>query len=128
MTIKQYKPKKSSARKFQSKSNRRDTRQERGYDGAWYAFRARFLKRNPKCYVCGMKSDTVDHIKRARGNMEYFKHPENFLPMCASCHGVVTQKFDRAEIQDLEGKLKYIKKMREFNKCSVKVGIVKYEK
>ena len=126
--MKSYKPKKFTGKVFKNKNNKQDTRQERGYDGKWYAYRGRFLKHNPRCYMCGMKASVIDHILRARGNMEYFKEPNNHLSLCSSCHGSITQKFDRKEVQDLEGKLAYIKKMREFNKCSVKIKMVPYSK
>jgi len=126
--MKQYKPKKSTARKFINKNSKRATRQERGYDGKWYSYRARFLKANPKCYICGRKSTVIDHVLRARDNMEYFKVSENHIPNCASCHGLITQRFDKKEKQDLDGKMKYIDKMRKFNKCSVVVKVLKYAK
>ena len=127
--MKLYKPKTNpKAKKFKSNLNKRDSRQKRGYDGEWYSYRARFLKANPKCYLCGMKSTTVDHILRARGNMEHFKNNHNHIPCCASCHSTFTGRFDRKEVQDLKGKLAYIEKMRKFNKCTVKVCVVKYSK
>lgn len=127
--MKQYKPqRKTGLKQFQNKNNKRATRQDRGYDGEWYSYRTRFIKANPKCYICGAPTTVIDHVLRARDNMEYFKVPENHISNCASCHGSITQKFDKHKVQDLKGKLAYIEKMREFNRCKVKVKIIRYSK
>tara|TARA_R110000787_G_scaffold5686_2_gene20501 strand:- start:2423 stop:2803 length:381 start_codon:yes stop_codon:yes gene_type:complete len=126
--MKQYKARKGEFKKFENNSNRQESRQKRGYGKEWYSYRARFLAANPKCYICACKSSVVDHLLRARGNPEHFENPENHCQLCASCHGKVTGMFDAKKDQDLEGKLKYIRKMREFYKTSHPIKIVKYRK
>ena len=64
---------------------RRPTASQRGYDSEWARVRDSFLRRNPKCVVCGEPATIAHHVirKRAGGPDE----SANLIPLCASCHG-----------------------------------------
>ena len=127
--MKQYKPKKNKhAKQFKLHSSKRDTRQKRGYTKEWYAYRARFLKHNPNCYVC-RSTDRInlDHIVRHQGDTNLFWDIYNIAPLCHSCHSIVTGRFDRYDPPRTKEKIEWIKKQREQNNVDIKVKIVPFK-
>lgn len=52
----------------------------------WRRSRVAFLNENPLCVLCGVLADVVDHIIPHRGDIDLFYDPENWQPMCKSCH------------------------------------------
>jgi len=125
---KQYKPKKNKhAKQFKLHGSTRNAR-EMGYTKQWEKYRYRFLHHNPKCYVCSMKSEHVDHIVAAKVDRDkYFWKVDNYMPMCRRCHGYVTGKFDRFEIPKTEEKLAWIKQRRLMFNINIKVKIVPFK-
>ena len=123
---KQYKPKKvDNERKY--KRPGLITGRRKGYDTNWEKYRRRFLHHNTKCYACGASSQDgaklhIDHVKPHRGESKLFWAEENLIPLCHSCHSIVTSRFDRRD--DLEGKLKWIQDQREFFQNTSKVKVV----
>lgn len=65
------------------------------YDGPWERYRLRFLAVNKKCYVCGERSEVVDHVTPHKGRYEFFWKVDNLLPLCKKDHDFITSKFDR---------------------------------
>lgn len=116
---KQYKPNRNvGAKKFRHKT---ESASSKGYDSVWRTYRFRFLHHNPKCYACGLQAGVVDHIVTHKGDEELFKKLDNHMPLCTYCHNFITGKFDGKKIQDLEGKLKWLKKRREELKVVVRI-------
>jgi len=120
---KQYRSKKLSNKKYKRPGLL--TGRAKGYDSWWGKYRHRFLYHNPTCYSCGDKSKHVDHIKRTRDNPEAFEELTNHLPLCHSCHSVVTAKFDRGKEQDLEGKIKWLQAQRKLRNLKSRVKVLK---
>lgn len=116
-----YKPKVGRGKKTFSKPEL--SARQKGYDTKWEKYRFRFLHYNQNCYCCPSPSTVVDHLQTHKGDEELFKKLDNHLPLCKFCHNFITGKFDRKDVQDMEGKLKWIQKQREhFNiKSKVKV-------
>ena len=64
----------------------------RGYDRKWRMTRARYLRANPTCVMCGDDATDVDHIiARARGGTDEW---ENLEALCHSCHSRKTAMLD----------------------------------
>ncbi len=124
--MKQYKPKKNkNAKQFKLHSSKRKTRKEMGYNQEWYRYRFKFLKHNPKCYVCGSTDRiNIDHIQAHKGNNDLFWDEYNYMSLCHSCHSKVTASFDKFKVPKTEEKIAWIKKQREFNGIDIKVKIV----
>jgi 5-methylcytosine-specific restriction endonuclease McrA len=123
--MKQYKAKKGTYKKFESNSNKRDSRQKRGYGSEWYAYRARFVRENPRCYICNSPDKiNVDHIVPHKGNSEKFWDVYNFMSLCHSCHSKVTAMFDRYDDNRTEAKIKWIRKQRELYGTRFPVKVV----
>lgn len=72
----------------------RPNRHARGYDADWVKLRAKHLKANPACVVCGAPATTVDHKISVRARPELRLVPSNLQSMCASCHGRKTVRED----------------------------------
>lgn len=125
--IKKYKPNRGTSSKVFGVKKRKSARQK-GYDSDWDKYRFRFLHYNKVCYCCGDKATVVDHLLRVSDNPDKFSETTNHLPMCASCHSIVTQKFDRAKKQDVVGKMKWIDYRRRMFGISVKVKVLPYYK
>ncbi len=65
------------------------------YDHVWEAYRKRYLEINPRCYACGLKATTVDHLIPHQGDEKLFKKLNNHIPLCEICHNKVTAIFDK---------------------------------
>jgi 5-methylcytosine-specific restriction protein A len=63
---------------------------------AWRKLRGKILKEHPYCTRCGIsKKETslhVHHRIEPRGNEALFFDETNLLPLCESCHRVITGK------------------------------------
>ncbi len=111
---KQYKPKKNpNAKKFTPLAKRRSSTQL-GYDYDWQKYRFRFLHYNPHCYACGSTEKLhVDHLIPHRGDVELFKKLNNHIPLCDSCHGYVTLKYDKVTPPNTQGKIAWLNTRRK---------------
>lgn len=91
MPVRQYKPKRLSGagRKFNGRKHLDNL-----YNHAWEKYRIRFLKTNPRCYVCGKPATEVDHLVPHKGDETLFKKLDNHIPLCESDHSKVTNLFD----------------------------------
>ena len=58
----------------------------------WRKRRAQFLKKYPRCFVCGAPATIADHIIPHRGDLTLFYDDNNLQPMCQSCHSRKTMK------------------------------------
>jgi len=62
----------------------------------WRSLRKKILKEHPYCYKCGIsiKEAELDihHIVPARGNIDLFYDESNCIPICKSCHRIITAK------------------------------------
>lgn len=94
----------------------------------WIKYRAKFLAVNPLCYCCGKPSNVVDHWRAWKNNEELFYQEDNMIPMCDSCHSIVTQLFDKHEIPKTEEKLKWISKKRLETDTTVRSKVVSWER
>lgn len=124
-----YKPKrKTGVKKFSLKPS--STKQ--GFDREWSTFRFRYLHHNPNCYACGVHKDNakihIDHIITRRHKPEYFSEVTNMMPLCISCHSVVTQKFDRSCPPNTEGKMMWVESKRLETGTTVKIKVIEYKK
>ena len=71
---------------------KRPTASQRGYDAKWRILRAAFLKKHPRCKVCGERATDVDHIvPRSRGGSDKWA---NLQPLCSKCHKIKTGAHD----------------------------------
>jgi 5-methylcytosine-specific restriction protein A len=76
------------------RADSRPSARKRGYDREWQKLRAKHLRDNPACIVCGAKATTVDHIRTVKERPELRLDPLNLKSMCASCHSRKTAKED----------------------------------
>jgi len=118
---KQYKPRRVKPKK---RFTFNKTGRAKGYDYKWEKYRRRFLYHNPNCYTCPDKANTVDHILTHKGDRKIFEAVNNHMPLCKLCHNTITGKFDRHKIQDIEGKGKWINKMRETYRKTTKIKML----
>ncbi len=81
----------------------------------WIKHSRKFLEHNPKCYACGKAAEVTDHIQIHRGNEALFWNETNLLPLCARCHNTITAKFDNRPTQDLDAKMKWIRRTQYIN-------------
>ena len=123
---KRYKPNENRNKSFtpEKYEPKQESTSKMGYGKDWQTYRFRFLHHNKQCYVCGGKSTVVDHIVAHKKNTELFEATNNHLPLCAKDHNVITGKFDRKVVQDLEGKMAWIKKRRELNGIDFPVKVL----
>lgn len=121
---KTYKPPSMTIKSGRSFKKKQESARKKGYDRDWDRYRFRFLHHNPYCYICGKESKVVDHIKAHKGNTELFEATNNHMPLCTICHNTITGRFDRMSEQDIEGKINYINKMREYNGVTIKIKVV----
>lgn len=69
---------------WQRQDARRGTSTERGYGEKWRIVRARYLARNPRCYVCGTRATIAHHVIRRRDGGSDAE--DNLRAMCIRCH------------------------------------------
>jgi 5-methylcytosine-specific restriction enzyme A len=119
---KKFKPKRAEGKKFVSKER---TDRQAMYNTKWIKYRLRFLHHNPQCYCCPNKSSVIDHIVPHKGRVDFFWDITNFIPMCETCHNIVTAKFDKHGSHLVVEKLQWIEKNRKFFSVRVKVKIVR---
>lgn len=87
-----WRPKRRKLTHTRSDSQRRGTRQQRGYTDAWLRAAARFRRRNPFCAECrrqgrrGVLGEVVDHVIPHRGNEDLFWDADNWQTLCKPCH------------------------------------------
>lgn len=74
-------------------------RQARGYDAAWYRLRARHLRANPRCIICGVRAEHVDHVQPIRQAPHRRLDPFNLQSLCEHHHNQATQAFDAGRIK-----------------------------
>ena len=58
----------------------------------WRKRRAMFLKKYPRCFICGAPATIADHIIPHRGDLTLFYDDNNLQPMCQRCHFRKTMK------------------------------------
>ena len=58
----------------------------------WKELRARQLKEDPYCQICGNKATEVHHVTPHRGDWDLFLDPQNLISICHDCHQRETQK------------------------------------
>lgn len=71
----------------------RGSRQARGYDATWEAFRLSWLRGHPLCEACKpllTPATVVDHIIPHRGDRELFWRDGNHQSLCESHHNAKT--------------------------------------
>lgn len=129
---KSYKaPSNKKARKFVSKT--RTDRQALYNDKKWKTYRFRFLHHNPQCYACGVHKNNgaklhIDHILPHKGDKELFYNVTNFIPLCNTCHSIITNLFDRIGNTDTtREKIKWIDKKRKENGVTTSIKIVRFK-
>ncbi len=77
-------------------TRKRASRQERGYDDAWYALRAKHLATNPVCVRCGGPAEQVDHKKPFDGVDDPLRLDDgNLQSLCIVCHAKKTAEDQR---------------------------------
>jgi 5-methylcytosine-specific restriction enzyme A len=78
----------------------RPTSRERGYNAAWFKYRAVYLALHPFCvdpfklHIERVRATRLDHIEPHRGNRELFWNPANHQGLCEGCHNRKTVEFD----------------------------------
>jgi len=92
--------------------------------GEWVDFSKKFLKINSKCYACGNKSESTDHWKAHKNDLELFWNPNNMLPLCNKCHSHVTNHFDKFTPPLTKEKLDWIQEKRMSLNITFKVTFV----
>lgn len=113
---KDFKPTRASGKTFKKKRMYDDHR--------WTSYSRKFLTVNPHCYVCGAKSEVVDHWQAHKGDAYLFWSPENMMPMCAMDHNYVTANFDRYAVPKTKDKIAYISERRMENNITIRIKIV----
>lgn len=99
----------------------------KGYDMDWRSYRIRFLYYNKTCYACGATGKLhVDHVIAHKGDMLLFKKLDNHIPLCDSCHSVVTSLFDRHAVPRVQEKLEWLVKQRAKNSITSSVKVLAY--
>jgi len=86
--------KRAASRKAQF-DRKRPNSSQRGYNGTWDKAKAAFLKRHPRCVMCGRPADTVDHITPHRGDMTIFWDKANWQSLCAQDHNSAKQRIEK---------------------------------
>ena len=64
----------------------RPSRSVRGYDRAWYRFRAWFLQRHPVCEDCEELANEVHHLKPIAERPDLRLVEANCVALCKRCH------------------------------------------
>lgn len=74
------------------RSDDRPSAAARGYDRKWRRIRAQYLRKHPRCVVCGADATEVDHVvSLARGGTHQWS---NLQAMCKPCHTRKTNAVD----------------------------------
>jgi 5-methylcytosine-specific restriction endonuclease McrA len=116
--------KKSKLFKPTSAGNKKFTKPRMYETLDWVEYRNIFLRENPICYACGNSARVVDHIVAHKGDEELFWKEDNFMPLCKSCHDIVTGNFDRHNPPKTEEKVKWVSDMRLKNDISCKIKVI----
>lgn len=86
---------------MQSQKDKRKIFTKRGKSGQYHSLyessewrkrRAMFLKKYPRCFICGAPATIADHIIPHRGDLTLFYDDNNLQPMCQRCHSRKTMK------------------------------------
>ena len=115
-----FRPKSSGAKKFSPK--KKYNSQE------WLEYRSKFLKHNPKCYACSEESSVVDHVRAWKKDEKLYYKEDNLIPLCSSCHGIVTQLFDRFAEPLTEQKLMWLSEKRVQTGTTVRPKVVPWNR
>lgn len=111
-----FKPPTSGNKKFVKK---------RLYDTtSWVEYRLRFMSANPYCYACGERARVVDHVISAKGDEKKFWEVTNMIPLCKTCHDIITANFDRGVVAKTAEKMQWIEAKRMETDTNVRVKIV----
>lgn len=96
------------------------------YDSAWESYRRKFLAINPKCYACGEKADTIDHLRPHKGDKALFEKTDNHIPMCGPHHNAVTTLFDRRfkSGNSIDPKLRWLFQYRAIRGLTFRVKVL----
>lgn len=128
---KQFKPQRAKVKGvFSLESNKKNTGRSKGYDSEWEKYRWRFLYYNKNCYACGRDKESsgrslnVDHIKAHKGNQEIFWDTKNHMPLCHSCHSIVTGRFDKFDEPKTLEKIDWIVKQRKMLGVNVTIKVI----
>lgn len=94
----------------------------------WAQYRDRFLRQNKFCYACGKIACVVDHITPHKGDKILFEKLDNHLPLCFTCHNIVTAKFDRTFVvgAPILPKISWIVGMRNRHGLTTRVSVLPY--
>jgi 5-methylcytosine-specific restriction enzyme A len=81
-----------------------DPASKHNYDAHWRAMRARVLREEPRCRLCGAPSTDVDHrVAHADGGSD---DRSNLRALCNPCHKKVTAEQNKAR-RNRKGKAKH---------------------
>lgn len=112
--IKTFKNKTVKYKKFNTKRKERVDRQKMYQTTRWRSYRRKFLAKNKYCYACGSEDESMnlDHVRNHKGDSSIFHDTHNIIPLCRSCHSVVTSSFDKHSEQRLKDKAEWLQEMR----------------
>lgn len=123
---KQFKPVRREGKTFSGE--KKETGRTKGYSVEWEKYRWRFLHHNPRCYACGRDKTSmsihIDHIVAHKGNEELFWNETNYIPLCHSCHSIVTGRYDKYNPPKTEEKMKWLESQRDLWNVEIKVKVV----
>lgn len=126
MKTPQFKPVRREGKSFCGE--KKETGRTKGYSVEWEKYRWRFLYHNPRCYACGRDKTNmsihIDHIVAHKGNEELFWNETNYIPLCHSCHSVVTGRYDKYNPPKTEEKMKWLESQRDLWNVEIKVKVV----
>lgn len=76
---------------------RRGSARQRGYDGRWEQFRARYLREHPLCEDClaahcMTPAAEVHHIRKLRDYPQLKYAEDNLMALCHRCHSKRTAR------------------------------------
>lgn len=117
------KPKIFKRKGFESRTFQKKSLTDKLYDNEWRSYSRRFLHHNKYCYACGRASQVTDHLRAHKGDLDLFWKTNNHIPMCWRCHSIVTQKFERNQV-NFEGKLRWLAESRNERDLSFRVFVI----
>jgi len=93
-------PNRLPVQSFGSWRNTGMTANDRGYTYRWQQTRKAYLRLHPVCVICEAEdrvvaATVVDHIEPHRGDQTKFWNPDNWQPLCATCHSSTKQRQDK---------------------------------